>query len=115
MTTPTDPISAYQEAQKEYDRVTRAAEKMAATISAVGQSLTRNWRRFSVSNIGVGFPAEVNMIQGNPSVNGDDWPDAHRLAQTLADWHKARHDLDNAYRRIPENQRSVIQPPADRD
>ncbi len=107
----TDPISGYQEAHTRYDRATRAVENMVALITATSDALRQNWKRVSVSNVGVGFPAEVNLIRGNPSVNGSDWPDATRLAKTLAEWHTARHELDNAYGRIPESQRSVIQPP----
>lgn len=112
--TTNDPIAAYQQAVQKYEQAKRAVEEMVSLIDAAATALKRDWRRVGVSNVNVGFPAEVNLIRGNPSINGSNWPDGKRLAETLAGCHSAKHELDNAYRQIPDAQRSVIQPPPER-
>lgn len=112
--TTNDPIAAYQQALQKYEHAKRAVEAMVSLIDVAATALKRDWRRVGVSNVNIGFPAEVILIPGNLSINGSDWPDGKRLAETLAGYHSAKHELDNAYARIPDSYRSVIQPPPEK-
>jgi len=103
----TDPISEYQTALREFEQATRRVERIVGIISDASSKLG-DWQRVSVANINVGFPAEI--LRG-PSINGSDWPTAQQLAEALSQYHSTLHEAGNTYRRIPADQRGVIQPP----
>jgi len=102
-----DPIAEYQTATQKFEAAVRKAEQVVQTITDAAAKL-RDWRHVGVSNINVGLPLTANAI------NGAIWPTAQQLAEALADYHSTLHEVGNAYRRIPTQQRQVIQPPPSR-
>ena len=108
--------SLIQDYQKSLDRLQiaeRQVGKIVKTIQSLADKLNK-WKQLSVSNVGVAFPAEITYGRSQVSVNGNDWPSAKYLAEILSNWHQAWHDSRNAYRRIPEYERTIVQPPPER-
>ncbi len=106
-----DPISEYQHALQEFEQSKARAERLVNTISDAADKL-RRWTGVNVSNTSAGFP--IDIINGS-SINGKEWPSGEELAQALSRYHSTFHEAGNAYRRIPANQRQVVQPPPLRD
>jgi hypothetical protein len=103
------PLAEYQEALRVHERAEREAERIVGIIMDIATRL-RNWKQVHVSNVGVNFPVEVTATR-SPEINGNAWPTARQLAEALSQYHSTLHEVGNAYRRIPENQRGVVQPP----
>lgn len=100
-------ILRYQEALKKLATATRSVEKYVAAITDMSNKL-QNWKRVTISNVGnISFPIEAS----EQSINADNWFTAEQLAETLSNWHKARHEVDNAWNAIPREDRTGLQPP----
>jgi hypothetical protein len=108
----TEPISEYQKAIHNVDAAKAVAERLVAVISDAANKL-RNWQQVMVSCTSAGFPPEVAVTKSH-SINAGEWPTGQQLAEALAAYHHALHEASNAYRRIPEGQRGVVQPPPSR-
>lgn len=102
-----NPITEYQTALRNFNRAKNHAETLVNTIAEAAAKL-QNWRTVRVSNVNVGFPVDISISN---SINANQWPTAQQLAEALADYHSRLHEVGNAYRRIPEDQREVVQPP----
>lgn len=102
-----DPIRKYLDARNEFDQATRNAGRLTDIIVEAGRHLQR-WQEVTVSNVGVGFPAE---LIGGPSIDAHQWPTAEELAEVLASWHDARHTTRNAWRAVPDSDHQGLQSP----
>jgi len=105
-----DPITEYQTATENFERARNKAEQMVRAITDAANTL-RNWQAVTVSNVNISFPAGLVAAR---SINAKEWPTAEQLAQVLSSYHSTLHEAGNAYRRVPENQRKVVQPPPSR-
>ena len=108
-----DPIRKYIDAKRELDSLTEKVKKLQRFIEDVGNAL-RNPFRFMVSNVSVGFPPEVAMAGGIPTLNASEWPTAQQIAELLSSLHKAYHNALNAFMGIPEPDRKNVAPLPDR-
>ncbi len=104
-----NPIDDYRKSLDHVQNAERQVGKPIESIQPIGDRLN-SWKQYSVSNVGVLFPSEVTYDRSRGSLNGNDWPSAKQMAETLSNWHTAWHAARNAYRRIPEDQRKVVQP-----
>jgi len=102
-----DPIRKYIDAKRELDSLTEKVEKLQRFVEEVGNSL-RNPFRFMVSDVSVGFPPEIAMSRGIPTLYANEWPTAQQIAELLASLHKAYLDARNAFMRIPEPDRKNV-------
>lgn len=102
-----DPIRKYIDAKRELDSITEKIEKLQRFIEEVGNAL-RNPFRFIVSDVSVGFPPEVAMVRGIPTLHANEWPTAQQIAELLSSLHRAYHDARNAFMRIPEADRKNV-------
>ncbi|HWD26746.1 MAG TPA: hypothetical protein VG387_06255 [Rhizomicrobium sp.] len=57
-----------------------------------------------------GFPPGVAMGRGT-SVPASEWPTAQQIQDVLVRWHAAREDAMNAWRALPKDEQSAMQPP----
>ena len=104
-------LVAYQTALQRLEQAKARLESVKQTITTVSQTLSYGWDRLIISNTGMAFPEEVLRDRSTHSINANEWPDARRLASDLNEYHEARFAVRDAYSRIPDNFRAVVQPP----
>ena len=102
-------ISEYQAKLKELREATEAVERTVRVIVAGSEHL-KHWRQVVVSGAG-GFPPE--LMGSSRTINADDWPTGKQIGDLLSRWHSLHFATEQAYRRIPDDQRDVVQPPPD--
>lgn len=105
------PIEEYIEARNVMIQASAAVQRMAETIRNVSHALSTNSRRFLFANLPSGMPAEVAMSRDVVTVDANSWPSAQALQDALRDMHEARTVVFNAWSRVPQEQRSALQPP----
>jgi hypothetical protein len=103
-------IEEYQAALKAHDAAIAACERNAATIHRASKILN-NWRQAIVSNADLGFPAELVLVGGTPSIDAAQWPTARQIGADMATYHSTKSAAKQAHARIPEAQRAVVLPP----
>ncbi|KAB1086514.1 hypothetical protein F4V91_08785 [Neorhizobium galegae] len=104
-------IEAYIAARATYVQVNASLDGLASTIGAVGKYLTQNRARFSFSNTGHGLPMEALMGRDCMSADGDAWPSAAQIMESLSQWHAAKNNVLNAWSSLTADQRAALQPP----
>jgi hypothetical protein len=105
-----DPIQAYQQAARELKTATAQAERLAKVVTQ-GASALRIWKTAMVSDVQVGFPAEIALNPRTLAINPADWPTAQAIAESLGGFHRAKFALQAAYNAIPGSQKDIVQPP----
>lgn len=104
-------MESYAEANAAFARIDQQVSDLAKMVKFVGQTLELNRSVFSFSNTPVGMPAEVHMISGNPSVDGNHWQSATQIMKLLAEWHKAKDRVRNEWHALSADQQGAMQPP----
>ena len=107
-----EPIRRYLDTKANLDKAYAEVQQMRALIAEVGQKLLNPYN-FMISNVSVGFPAEVAMGGGVPTLNADNWPSAKQIAENLTSLHRVYHEVQNAWMAIPESDRKNLIPPSD--
>jgi len=64
-----------------------------------------------VSNVSVGFPPEVAMVQGIPTLNANNWPSAKQIAEALSNLHQKRHQVENIWQSLSDADKDIVNPP----
>ena len=105
-----DYVTAYQDALRSLQAARVRAEHYVSVIRGAASRLA-DWQQVRVSDVDVPFPIEIPLTN---SINGKEWPTPIELAAALGARHSALHAAGNAYRRIPDSQREVVQPPPSR-
>jgi len=105
----TDPIADYQEALTNLDTYRRVAERIVGIITDGATELQR-WRGVRVANTkpAIPFPAKIARDR---SIKADQWPTGQAIAEALAGYHDALHEVGNTYLSIPSDQKGVVRPP----
>jgi hypothetical protein len=106
-----DPIRNYSKANDELDKAIARVQKLQMIISDVGRELNRKPYDFAVSNIGVGFPAEVSLNPNAFSLNANEWPTAKVVAEALSDLHKKRDAVQNAWYALSDADKKLVKKP----
>jgi hypothetical protein len=106
-----DPIRIFSNTCDEYDKATEKINNLSSIILKVGTQLQRKPYGFSVSNCGVGFPAEVTFSSSVYSLNANEWPTAKTIAEALSDLHKKRKGVENAWYKLSDADKKVVKAP----
>jgi len=103
-----DPVHSYLEARNQFDLANRNAETLISLIRQVGNV---NWRELMVANCDGGFPAEIAMRQGTPTIDARAWPTGQQIADVLIAWHNANLAVRNMWEHVPKDLRGGLRPP----
>ncbi len=103
-------IEAYLNAKRAYSHVRDDMVKLGNLLQAVSTALRDEPERLIFANTGGGLPPEVALSRSAVSVNGNDWKSAQQIMDLLAEYHRVRANLRNAWLTLPPNTRSEMQP-----
>jgi diacylglycerol kinase family enzyme len=104
-----DPIRKYSESNDELEKARTKVQKVQAIIVEVGQALNYPYQ-FVISNVGVGFPAEVTHSSMAKSLNANEWPTAKQIAEVIADLHQRRQHLESAWHSLSDADKNIVKP-----
>ena len=108
-----DPGHKYLDAKAKLDSAEKAVTNLVSCLDQVVNALRKDPWSFSVSNVKVSFPTEA--VMGGYSLNGDEWPSAQQIAETLATLHQARKEVTSAWASLSPADRSNLPPPPGAD
>jgi hypothetical protein len=100
----------YSAAIKRLRQAESAVEPIANEIIAAGKAM-QNWRKAIVSNLGIGFPPELVLIPGRPTIDARTWPSAETIGKALSEYHQARSAASGIYNSIPPEDRVGLSAP----
>lgn len=103
-------IDNYIAKRAAFDDAALKREAVIAVVATVYSGLQRP-DKFMFANIEGKFPAEIVMGTDSVSADARTWPTAQHIQDALAHWHKAKFELDQTWRAIPQDQRSALKPP----
>jgi len=109
-----DPIRKYSDAIGELNKATAQVLAIASIIRDVAHAINTNPYQLMVSNVDIGFPPEVAMARGIPSLNADNWPSAKQIAEALSNLHQKRHEVDNLWHSLSDADKNIVSPPPSR-
>ena len=72
------PVQEYSSSVEELRKARANVQTLRDIIATVGNNLLRPYE-FSISNVGIGLPAEVTLVPGVPTLNANDWPTAKQI------------------------------------
>lgn len=104
-------IDNYVAARAEFVRVDAEITELGKCIVEVGNAISQKRARFSFSNTGQGLPMEAMMSRDSVSADGNQWPSAQGIMESLARWHAARGAVDGAWHALSRDQQAALQPP----
>jgi len=105
-----DPIRKYLDAKAQMDKAFTHVRNLTSNIVAVGQAL-QDPLHFMVSNVDVGFPAEVAMGGAKFTLNADKWLSAKQIAEDLASLHRARHQAISLWGSLSQTDKENLASP----
>ncbi len=103
-------IEAYQSAIAKLQAAKQRAEEIKAIVVRASIAL-QDWRKASVSGLEGGYPAEVIMLEGRQPIMASNWPTAGDIHKALTGYHEAKLTCKNAYQRVPDTQKPIVQGP----
>ncbi len=107
-----DPLRVFMDAKTDYDSKMAEVQDLTKLIDSVAQALRRNPLELMVANVSnVGFPMEVALRQGVPSLDANRWPSGQRIAEVLTAAHAARKRARDTYYALPEAERRNLPEP----
>jgi hypothetical protein len=91
-----DPVEAYQDGLRNLDKAKAKVEHMIAAVKDASLKLDE-WDQVKVEGVNVQFNV------GARTINWDNLRSGRELADALREWHKARDEANNAWKRVPPN------------
>ena len=107
-----DPVRKYLDGKTKLDGALSEVEKLASIVEPIGNALRRDPWHLMVSNVSVGFPPEVSLVAGIPTLDAGKWPSPKQIAEALAAMHQARHEVRNLWASVPVKDRENLTPPS---
>ena len=102
-------VEAYLEARNEFERVGHELTALADLLATASNALRSHPDQMIFANTGRGLPVEATT---GVSINADDWKSPNQIMGLLENYHKAKQDMFNLWRTIPENlQAGIVAPP----
>mgnify|MGYP001562055118 CR=1 FL=1 len=108
----TNPIETYQTTLRSFINVTNKVTQIVNIILKASNNMEdQNWKTVMVSNSDppTTFPREI--AENPASIDAKTWPTGPQIASALSQWHSAKSAAQQSYQKIPEHQRTGIQPP----
>ena len=104
-----DPIRKYSDAIGELEK---ARDKVARLEEITGRmySYLRSPYELMISNVSVGFPAEVTFGKNVNNFNGSDWPQIQQIAEALANLHDKRGAVEQAWHSLSDTDKGLVNP-----
>ncbi len=99
-------IDSVAELEKSYSKVLKYKD----IVGTVSRYLTTQPYKMTISNVQVGF---VATEEREYTLNGDEWPTAKQLAETLSDYINKRNMTRQLFTSLSEAQRNSVKPPPD--
>jgi hypothetical protein len=103
-----DPVRTYLDAKAKLDEAEAKIRGIHDLIADVGQRLLHPYE-FMISNIDVGFPAEV-VVGRTQTLDANKWPSAKQIAENLAALHMAYQQAQDAWERLSSSDRANMTP-----
>jgi len=103
-----DPIRQYLDAKAKFDHADSALTNLISFIGHVARTMDEDHLHFTVGNVKTKFPREA---RGGYKLDANEWPTAEKIAETFAEFHNARIEARNAWRRLSDDDRRNIAPP----
>ncbi len=104
-----DSARQYLDAKAKLDSAEKAVTNLISYLDQVVNALRKDRWSFSVSNVNVSLPDEA--VASGYSLNGDEWPSAQQIAETLAALHQARKKATSAWAILSPADQSNLPPP----
>lgn len=101
-----DPVSDYLEAYREMAEARRKAMVLIDVINDASRKFQKEWRQVSVTDVGIKFGWGQDA-----HINGRSWPTSLEMAEVLAAYRGAVLTASQAYVKIPESQRRLVNAP----
>jgi len=103
-----DPIRQYLDAKAKFDHADSALTNLISFIGHVARTMDEDHLHFTVGNVKTKFPREARE---GYKLDANEWPTAEKIAETFAEFHNARIEARNAWRRLSDDDRRNIAPP----
>lgn len=105
-----DPIRKYSDAIKELEKATEQVVRLREIIGGMYSGL-QNPYELMISNISVGFPAEVTLGRNIRNFNANEWPQIKQVAEVLANLHNKRKVVEEVWNNLSDTDKGLINPP----
>jgi hypothetical protein len=105
-----DPIRKYSDAIKELEKATEQVVRLREIIGGLYSGL-QNPYELVISNVSVGFPAEVTFGRNIRDFNANDWPQIKSIAEALVNLHNKRKVVDEAWQNLSDTDKGLVNPP----
>jgi len=106
-----DPIRKYSDAMGEFNSAYSGVRKLGEITADVSRYLNNKPYKLMVSNVGVGFPAEIAMGGAEYTLNANNWPSAKEIAEALASLHEKRKRVKEIWTSLSPNDKQLVSPP----
>jgi hypothetical protein len=108
-----DPIRKYSDAIGELEKVRAQVMRLQETIGRMNSYL-ENPYELMISNVSVGFPAEVTLGRNIHNFNANDWPQIKQIAEALANLHNKRKVIEEAWHNLSDTDKGLVNPPPEK-
>jgi len=110
---PEDPVRQYLNAREELDNSLSRIKAMQSIMSEASNALEKPFE-FKVVNVDIIYPPELSRAKDITSIDAKQWPDARRIAETIAGLHRAYRQVFNLWAYLPERDKKNLSPPPPR-
>ncbi|MBA7685662.1 hypothetical protein ES703_94087 [subsurface metagenome] len=104
------PMHKYSAAVDELSRARTKVGQMQEFIGSVSAALLKPYE-FMVSNVNVGFPPEVSLVGGIPTLDAQKWPSAQQIAEAIANLHQKYQQVQNTYHALSPADKNIVAAP----
>jgi len=106
-----DPIRKYSNAISELDKANSKVLAIGRIIKDVADAINTKPYKFIVSNINVGFPAEVSLARGIPTLDARIWPTAQQIAEAISNLHQKRREVEHLWNSLSAHDQNIVNAP----
>ena len=104
-------IQAYLDARKAYEAAKREVYRKRDIVASVASALQTFPAAFMFSNLPSSMPLEVANHRNARTADAKEWPTAEQIQSSLALWHDTRGKMNQAWSRIPIEDRIGLEAP----
>ena len=104
-----DPIRKYSDATKEFEKATGQVKQLEEIVGRMLIYLRKPYE-LMISNVSVGFPAEVTLGRNVTNFNANDWPQIQQIAEALANLHNKRKVVEDVWHNLSDTDKKLVNP-----